>query len=332
MNNAADSPTERILITGASGFLGRAVVELATERGLLVRATGRSPKPPDFDVEYVQADLLVDDLDQLLNGVSTVLHIAGLAHVFDKSKGEEQFMAVNADATERLAQAAKRAGVRHMALASSVAVYGGNVDGPCDEASPCNPISAYARSKLAGEQRAALSTHDQLSLTILRLATLYGPGDPGNVARLMSSIDRGKFVWIGSGTNQKSLVYRDDAARACLDAALTPHDGVKTYNASAAPEPMSEIVGQLAKCLGKPASRIRIPAWLASGGSDLAAALCLNRGPAASIRRMIQTWLADDVYPADVISTELGWQAETPLVAGLANEVEWYQNKQSRKG
>lgn len=329
MNNHAESSTERILVTGATGFLGRAVVALAAKRNLVVRATGRSSKPRDFKVEYIQADLLNDDLDGLLDGVSTVLHIAGLAHVFDKSQGEEQFFAVNADATERLAEAARAAGVRHFVLASSVAVYGGNVNGPCDEKSTCNPISAYARSKLEGEQLATQVANEQMSLTILRLATLYGPGDPGNVARLMSSIDRGKFIWIGSGKNQKSLVYRDDAARACLEAALSAHDSVQTYNVSAPPEPMSEIVGQLANCLGKPASRLRVPAWLASQGSKLAAAICLNRGPAGSIKRMIQTWLADDVYLADLIQRDLGWRAETPLPAGLANEVEWYQNKQS---
>ncbi len=329
MNIESDPATERLLITGATGFLGKAVAEQAIERGLVVRATGRLANPAGLECEYVQADLLSADLDALLEGVSTVVHIAGLAHVFDKSKGEEQFFDVNANASERLAAAARRLGVRNMVLASSVAVYGGNVHGPCDENARCAPVSAYARSKLEGERLATSSVGDHMSLTILRLATLYGPGDPGNVARLMSSIDRGKFIWIGEGSNRKSLVYRDDAARACLDAALAPHDSLRVYNVSAAPETMATIVGTLARCLGKPASRIQIPAWLASGGSTLASALCLNRGPAASIKRMIQTWLADDVYTAELIERDLGWQADTPLEAGLAKEVEWYQNNKS---
>ena len=55
-----------------------------------------------------------------------------------------------------------------------------------------------------------------MALTILRLATLYGEGDPGNVGRLMRTLDRGRFLWIGDGSNRKSLLYRGDAANACM--------------------------------------------------------------------------------------------------------------------
>ena len=55
-----------------------------------------------------------------------------------------------------------------------------------------------------------------MALTILRLATLYGEGDPGNVGRLMRTLDRGRFLWIGDGSNRESLLYRGDAARACM--------------------------------------------------------------------------------------------------------------------
>ncbi|MEM8946551.1 MAG: NAD-dependent epimerase/dehydratase family protein [Planctomycetota bacterium] len=331
MNAESNATGNRVLITGATGFLGKAVVRVANERGLTIRTTGRSPKPTDLGIEYVQADLLSDDLSVLVDGVDIVLHLAGLAHVFDKSKSEHQFFAVNADATGRLAAAAADAGVRHFVLASSVAVYGGNVNGPCPESAPCHPLSAYAKSKLRGEQLATEVASDLMAITILRLATLYGPGDPGNVARLLSSINRGKFIWIGKGTNRKSLVYRDDAAHACIEAALAQPEAPATYNVSAPPESMRSIVEGLAHELEKPASRIRIPTWLATSSSSIAAALCLNRGPAVSIKRMIKTWLADDVYPADLIESELGWRGQTPLAAGLASEVEWYQNTQSTK-
>ena len=65
-----------------------------------------------------------------------------------------------------------------------------------------------------------------MALTILRLATLYGEGDPGNVGRLMRKLDRGRFLWIGDGSNRKSLLYKGDAARACMAVAERPASGI----------------------------------------------------------------------------------------------------------
>ena len=69
-----------------------------------------------------------------------------------------------------------------------------------------------------------------MALTILRLATLYGEGDPGNVGRLMRTLDRGRFLWIGDGSNRKSLLYKGDAASARMVTVERPSSGVNVYN------------------------------------------------------------------------------------------------------
>ena len=68
-----------------------------------------------------------------------------------------------------------------------------------------------------------------MALTILRLATLYGEGDPGNVGRLMRTLDRERFLWIGNRRNRKSLLYKGDAARACMAVAERPASGINIY-------------------------------------------------------------------------------------------------------
>ena len=76
-----------------------------------------------------------------------------------------------------------------------------------------------------------------MALTILRLATLYGEGDPGNVGRLIRTLDRGRFLWIGDGSNRESLLYKGDAARACMAVAERPASGINIYNVSALKKP-----------------------------------------------------------------------------------------------
>ena len=80
-----------------------------------------------------------------------------------------------------------------------------------------------------------VAAQHQLGLTILRLATVYGEGDRGNIARLMRTIDAGRFVWVGRGTNRKSLIHRDDAAAAVLAVVSTGASGIRTFNVSADP-------------------------------------------------------------------------------------------------
>ena len=94
---------------------------------------------------------------------------------------------------------------------------------PNDENTPCNPVGPYALSKYNAELRAIeIARVSGMALAILRLATLYGEGNPGNVGRLMRALDRGRFLWIGDGSNRKSLLYRGDAARAIREFQRVP--------------------------------------------------------------------------------------------------------------
>ena len=119
----------------------------------------------------------------------------------------------------------------------------------------------YVLSKYNAELRAIeIVLVSGMALTILRLATLYGEGDPGNVGRLMRTLDRGRFLWIGDGSNRKSLLYKEDAARACVAVAERPASGINIYNVSAPACTMREIVDGIADALGKHPSPVRVPA------------------------------------------------------------------------
>jgi len=323
---------DRILVTGGNGFLGSEILRQMITQNLSVRASDRGKSSRLSGVEYCRADIVESEsLSPLFEGVNAVVHAAGLAHVFGRSGAKAaQFRAVNELGTANVVREAVKARVGHFILISSVSVYG---DGTAKsgEDSACHPNGPYAESKWAAEQRATeIAKNGNMRLTILRLATLYGEGDPGNVARLMRTIDRNRFAWVGNGSNQKSLIYRGDAARACLIALRSSGSGINVYNISASPVAMSEVIEGLASALNRRAPRWRIPASLAVSLSSIFARLVGGRGRLGTLKLTLQKWLADDVYDASKFRDATGFETEIDLAEGLRREVDWYRQEQSR--
>ena len=323
-----DSSVDRVLITGASGFLGSELVRQATDAGMMVRAMCRSHSSSLLGVDHYRADILNPTaLIPALDGIKGVIHAAGLAHVFDQSSfAAASFRAVNEVGTANVVRAAGHAGVQHCILISSVSVYGGGASGG-DENLVCRPRGPYAESKWQAELRAIeIAKTTGLPLTILRLATLYGEGDPGNVARLMRAIDRGRFLWVGDGSNRKSLIHRQDAARACLAVLRVPSIGINIYNVASSHYTIRELVEELASALGRRVPRWRVPASFARGLTGMAARLTRGSGRVSLLHATVQKWLEDDVYYAHKFERAYGFQATVTLAEGLRREVAWYRS------
>jgi nucleoside-diphosphate-sugar epimerase len=293
-----------ILLTGADGFVGSAVREAAARRGLDLRLASRRQTPA--------ADILrPETLEPVMQGVATVIHAAGAAHVFRRTPAAEDWMRrTNAEGTRNVVAAAGRAGVRHVVLVSSVSVYGDGAD-------------AYAESKRKGERAAIEEAGDAVGLTILRLATVYGEGDRGNVLRLIRAIDRHRFVWIGRGGNRKSLIHRDDAGEAILAAALAVAGG--TFNVSAPPVTMREVVWAIARALGRTMPRITISSRAAIAAARVMTALTLHNRRATAIERTLTKWCSDEAYDGLEFRARFGYAPAVDLDDGIAREVAWYR-------
>ena len=321
-----------VLITGAAGFLGRGIVREAAGAGLCVRAVDLLDSRFDAPVEYSKVNILdAVGLRRAMTGVAAVIHAAGLAHGFGRRRPDrEAFRRINEDGTENVAQTAIEAGVPHLVLVSSVSVYGGSPPGGADEATECRPREPYSESKLRVERRAReITDRAGMQLTILRLATLYGEADPGNIGRLMRWIDSGRFLWIGHGLNQKSLLHRDDAARACLLALRALAPGASVFNVSAPPCRVRDIVDGLARFLGRKVPRLHIPQQVAL---RLAAQLSFPRrkqGQPTGIQSSLQKWLADDVYLSTRFEQAYRFKPQIGLEEGLQREVAWYRARAS---
>ena len=317
-----------ILITGANGFLGSEIVRQLAGTCLGIRAADKQEESIFPGIDYRPADILEPaSLVSVVQGTDCVIHAAGLAHIFDKTKAANApFKEINEIGTANVVQAAAKTGVKHFILISSVSVYSPFTRGIYDESMPCHPAGKYAESKYQAELRATeIAKQSGMALTILRLATLYGEGDPGNVARLMKAIDRRRFVWVGAGSNRKSLLHREDAARACLVVARRPASGVNIYNISSPPCSMRAIVDGLASALGRFIPAGHIPASLILSVAQMVSAVAGGRGHLGNLPATLQKWLADDAYSAGKFEKAFNFQTRTSLAEGLRWEVAWYR-------
>lgn len=329
-----------MLVTGANGFLGREIVRQLADSGVTVRAMVRKlpgPEQMHQNIEYFIGDVTdASSMHAAVSGIRVIVHAAGLVHQFGrKSSKGNAFQLVNTEGTKTVAEVAVAYSVQHLILISSVAVYGRR-ESFAAETAECHPVDAYGLSKLQAEEEGIrIAAAAELRLTILRMATIYGECDRGNIVRLMQVIDKRRFVWIGNGSNYKSLIYIGDAARACVFAATSHpvnHSQMnkthEIYNVSGPPVTMAQIVRGIAFALGREAPSWRISGPLAISLTRILAACSLWRGPLARADRTLLKWLSSDVYISDRFRLEYRFDTQVSLEEGLCREAAWYRRAQ----
>jgi nucleoside-diphosphate-sugar epimerase len=316
-----------VLVTGANGFLGKTILSQLKRARFATSATDIGNASATAGIAYQKSDITrPEKLMDAIGGAATIIHAAGVAHIFSPSAGsDKKFHLINEIGTENVTKVAARAGVEHLILISSVSVYGPYTLGLYDENTPCHPVGPYPMSKFHAELKAMdIAEKSGMALTILRLATLYGEGDPGNVGRLIRALDQRRFVWIGDGTNRKSLLYKEDAAKACVTVASSPAAGTHIYNVSAPPCTMHEIVDGIADALGKRQLPLRIPSSLALVLSRNLAKLPNRR--LVGIHQTVQKWMVEDMYDTSRFERDYGFCSQVGVREGLRREVDWYRD------
>lgn len=257
------SRSERILVTGASGFVGRHLVPALAAAGYRLRLAQRRPEAVPEGMEAV----VIADLSEPVNwraalaGVDHIVHLAGLAHA-GPGLDEALYSRINTQATLSLADAARQEGVGRFIYLSSVKALTGASEGHVTDEDQARPLDAYGRSKLAAEQ--GLAQRD-LDWVALRPVLVYGAGVKANMAALMRLARLPVPLPLGGLTAPRSLLAVDNLCDA-IRFALTPSCPARRCYLVSDEEPVSvaAILAALRRGQGREPGLVAVPpAWLA---------------------------------------------------------------------
>lgn len=310
----------RVLVTGASGFVGSVLCELLACSGYVVRAAGRAVRPASgASAEHV----LVGDLggdprwQEALAGVDIVVHLAARAHILnDPPANASLYARANALGTSNLAQQAAAAGVRQFVFLSSVKVNGEatTLRAFTSQDEP-QPRDAYGVSKWQGEQFAmAIGQQSGMRVAIIRSPLIYGSGVKANFFRLMRWVDEEKPLPFGAVKNRRSLVSVWNLCDLILRVVAGPTPAVGAWMVSDGRDLSTpELVRLLAAAMGRRARLFSIPV----GMLRFLAAAAAQR---AQLARLCGSLVVD------ISSThaELGWSPPLSVEEGLARTARWY--------
>lgn len=313
--------SDRVLLTGATGFVGGRVLVRLQADGVMPRIVGRREiagcRSFLRDLQYET------DFDEAVQGVDYVIHCAGFSHAFDEADAEvaERHYALNCRATLALAECAARAGVKRFVFCSTVKAGGEPGSGCIDEEFDAPPEGVYGWAKREAELGLlALSQRTGMEVVILRLALIFGPGSRGNVERMFRLVQRGLFPPLPETGNRRSMVYIEDAVDALLLACAHPAAAGRIYIV-AHPAACSgrQLFAAMREVCAKPAVRWSVPAWslrLLGKVGDAFSRLFGRRIPLDS--QVVSRLLDSACYRSDRLRTELGWAARYDLRSGLA--------------
>ncbi len=292
-------PTERtILVTGSTGFIGKRLVHLLPDSGCAVRAFGRE-KTGDLSGDT--------DWRPGLDGVDTVIHLAGRAHVMHETEADAAsvYTRINRDATQALVDQAASAGVRRIVYVSTSKVMGES-GGPFTAQDPPNANDPYSRSKLAAE--AALQSCSAVQSVIIRPPLVYGPGVKGNFISLVRLVDKGLPLPLSAIRNRRSLIGLDNLCSALI-AAIDGPTGVYLPADSENPS-TPELIMLIARALDRKAVMLPLPV-------PLLKVLGRISGRSSAIDRLTESFVVDGTLP--------GWTPKRTMAQELADTVKWFR-------
>lgn len=311
----------KVLVTGATGFLGREIVKELLANDFEVLGISRTSSA---NINCVQIDITVEsEVEKLkrFDDIDAIIHCAGLAHQFGKTSRDD-FIKVNVKGTENIVKLANYLKIQHFILISSVSVYGNAKKEfnslKFQEEAQCSPIGDYAESKFEAE-KVSKNISKNINVTILRPATIIGEGDKGNVLRLIQTIDKNRFIQIGKCENYKTLVDKNYVAKVCLQIVKNKLNGV--YNLANPPLMMSDIIETIYQSLGKRRIFFNIPEIIA-----LYFAKIVDKTFRKNFTGTIVKWTENDVYSQRKLEIALSNLPQVNIKTRLKEEVKCYIN------
>lgn len=316
-----------VLVTGASGFVGRVVCETALSLGMKVRGSYRSPGSQSLvpqGVEKIEIGSVNGHTDwsRALIGIDVAIHLAGRVHIAKDTAKEALAICrtVNAAGTERLARMAVDAGVRRLVFVSTIKVNGERTPAaPFTEADAPRPADAYSISKWESEQALhRIASESGLETVILRPPLVYGGGVGANFIRLLHLVQRCIPLPFASVSNRRSFIYVKNLADAILISATHRSVAGQTFLVSDGEDVSTpELIRRIADAMGRPSRMFRCPPSLLSATASII-------GKSEEVRRLLGSLVLDSTK----FRSETGWIPRYTMSQGLGETIEsWLANK-----
>jgi UDP-4-keto-D-QuiNAc 4-reductase len=307
-----------VLVTGASGFVGRVLCDTLLEAGYAVRAAVRSldgSRGPQLVETIAVGDVVAADWKHALQGIDCVVHAAARVHIDDSRSDANLHLQTNANATKRLAGAAVEAGVGKFVYLSSIKVNGEGARGPYRADDEPAPEDAYAYSKRLGEEYAfQAGAIGGMDVAVVRSPLVYGPGVRANFLRLIQWVDRGWPLPFGSIDNRRSLVSIWNLCDLLARVLATPQASGRIWMVSDGEDLSTpELVRRIGKCMSRRVRLLRVPLPVLHVGGALL-------GRTREVSRLCGSLVVDMSKTRD----ELRWSPVVTVDEALARTCAWF--------
>ena len=316
----------RVLVTGATGFVGRHICQALIAAGYVITAATRSPSATGIhpDVKIVNVGNIGPDTDwrQALDGVEIVIHAAGRTHVLREPKdiSEESYKRTNFEATRALGNQAVKGGAERFIFISSVKAGGEfSIPGqPLRAESFPAPEDPYGRTKLAAEAALfELARESQMKVLALRAPLIYGPGIKGNLLSLFKVVDRGIILPLKHTNNKRDLIYVRNLIAAIMKTIDLQNISHKVYYVCDGKSvSTSDLVKQISAALGRPARLICLPI-------PILRILGWIFGQSSRVRRLTETLEIDGTQ----FCKDAEWIPPFTMKEGLASTASWFKSQ-----
>jgi nucleoside-diphosphate-sugar epimerase len=325
----AVSKDQVFLVTGASGYIGGAMVAHLSAQGLPVRGMIRTPAKAAAVKALGASDVVVGDLtdaDSIRRAVEGCRSIYHFAAIFRQvNVADSEYHDVNAEGTRRLLEAAIQSGVERVIYCSTGGVLGHIAHPPGTEETPYSPGDAYQSSKVEGE-RIALEyfRSGRVGGCVIRPAMVYGPADTRHL-KMFRMIANGTFFYVGPSLNVHFVDVRDVARAFQLAMEHTERNGEVYIVAGERSVSLTEMVTLIASLLNVPAPRVRLPVKPMQWVGSLCEWACKPfRIQPPIYRRRVDFFVNNREFSTAKAQRELGYRPARPFEAEVAEVVTWY--------